>query len=337
MGDRVLATEQLTSHSRLLPPVDEALESAGAQSILVATDLSNDFEQPIRRAASLAEQHGSQLTVLHVVDRQLPAHTAAQLEAGAREELRTRLGSLPMLDAGPAQVVVATGGIAETILDEAARRDCGLIVVGAHHMAAAGHLHCCTMERVIQATHLPVLTVQTAPTARYQNVLAAVDFSQASRQALHSALRLASTAHFRCIHAYSLPLSLWVRRKHREDLRRKASANFTRMLQQELASDFARLCIGPSAISCLFKEGHPLDVIDEEVGASKPDLLVLGVHDTKAVPGAPLGSVSSAFLNFPPCDVLFRRGPLSAGGQPMCYNRTSATGSVRPTPAAHCP
>lgn len=308
MWDRISAAqEQTTSYCPRLQSRHPDLQSICQQSILVATDLCGPFEQPIRRAVLLAKQHGLRMTVLHVVDRELPAHTAGQLIFGAKEAIRTCLQSMPEMDAGPADPVVMTGEIAQAIVEQAARRDCGLILLGAHHMAAAGHLHCCTMERVVQATRLPVLTVQTDAAAPYRSVVAAVDFSKASRLALQSALRLNPAAQFRCIHAYSLPLLRpWARTKTRQEVQSEAQVNFAHLLQHELAADLAQIQLEPEAISCVCKEGYPLDVIDEEVQVSKPDLLALGVHDGMALRDRRLGSVSLAFLNFPPCDVLFQ-------------------------------
>lgn len=335
MWDRLSATQQLSSPHSLLLSDHQEPRAVRARGILVATDLSDHFEQPICRAAQLAQQHGSQLTVLHVVDGQLPAHTATQLMAGAREAIRACLDSMPGLDIGPAQIVVTRGEIARNILDEVVRRDCDLIVLGAHHMTEAGHLHCCTIERVVQATRVPVLTVQSSPNGPYQNVLAAVDFSEASCRGLQSALRLAPNAQFRCLHAYRLPLlGLWARNKHREGVLREANANLAHILQYKLAADLAHLRIQPDAVSCVLKQGNTLDVIDQEVQLSKADLLVLGAHHTMAVRDTRLGSVTLAILCIPPCDVLFQPDPGPAETQ--CHFGESMAWSSRPTPATHC-
>lgn len=274
--------------------------------ILVATDLSSRFEEPLERAVLLAREEACHLAVLHVIDQKLPTDTAALMMAGAKEKIQSSLERMLSPDSGKVEIVVTRGEIYETILSEAAHRKCGLIVLGSHHMGAAGRFHCCRTEQVVCASGIPVLSVQTEPTESYRKVVVAVDFSDSSASAVRSALQLAPDAEFRWVHAYGLPFSaIWGRNQAREKLLQECRTQFARMMEDAARSDRGETGILRDRISCVLKEGQALDVIDEEVRTSGADLLVLGSShaDTSR---QELGSVTQAFLSCPPCDVLFQ-------------------------------
>ena len=56
-------------------------------NILVATDLSIRSERALRRAAKLAEQHDARLTVLCIVDEDLPQRVATRMRDAMIEGL----------------------------------------------------------------------------------------------------------------------------------------------------------------------------------------------------------------------------------------------------------
>ncbi len=280
-------------------------ELPAPSGILVATDLAGNFEQAIHRAGLLAQQLGCPLTVLHVIDEALPSHIAAQMAAGARETLWSSVRGIAGAAGHRVEIVVKRGEAARSIVNEARTRNCRLIILGQHRMAAAGQLHCCTTEQVICASDLPVLVVRNNPDGQYRHLLAAIDLARDPAAVVRSALLMAPKADLQCLYAYSpSALMFWARKRLSEQLISAARRSFADMLQHELASDIS--CIGrrPETIGCIVRRGGALEAIDEEVRVRGSELLVLGVPNDAA--GAALGAVSMAFLNCPPCDVLFQ-------------------------------
>ncbi len=187
------------------------------RSILVGTDLSPRSERAVRRANLLARRISCPLTVIHVVDDDLPTSMAEQMISGAKETIAASLRRIPDAEASIADVVVARGEDWRTIVNEAYARNSDLIVLGSHRMTAVGFLHGSTMERVIRATHRTVLVVRDEPRGSYQNVLAAVDFSVASRYAVQAALAVAPDADFHLVHAYQVSLPAFLSRNSARD------------------------------------------------------------------------------------------------------------------------
>ncbi len=139
--------------------------------ILFPTDFSDDAVNALDYAASLAEQYGAELCLLHVVeDVVVPAYFGAQMSAGyfpaaeLEEAARAELAKI-LAEGAPAGVQVKRllrrGAPYVEILAAAADEEVDLIVMGTHgHSGLAHVLLGSTAERVVRKSPAPVLTIR---------------------------------------------------------------------------------------------------------------------------------------------------------------------------------
>jgi len=141
------------------------------RSILVPLDFSHHAESVLEWAAHLAEEHGSQLLLLHAyhlpVDFQqlegayLPPDFWTSVKSEAAENLERY--AKPLREAGlDVECVVREGYPASVIESEAEERPADLIVIGTRGHGGLKHLLLGSVaERVVQKAPCPVLTVKT--------------------------------------------------------------------------------------------------------------------------------------------------------------------------------
>ena len=130
------------------------------QRILMATDLTARSDRALARAVGLAREHGSALTIVHVVDDDLPALLAEAQAQAATDSVRAQLASLAPGDDTPVSTEVVSGRAYVGILDLAAQYDADLIVLGMHRADSFKDMfRGTTAERVIRAGSAPVLLV----------------------------------------------------------------------------------------------------------------------------------------------------------------------------------
>jgi nucleotide-binding universal stress UspA family protein len=269
--------------------------------IVAATDLSARGERAVGRALRLRRRFGAQLTVLHVVEDELPERIAARRAEEARElidgQLRAR-GEPPDLEATAVEVGSGTGYAA--VIERAHTLGAELTVLGSHRENSWRDLFLgSTIERVLRQGSTPVLTVKQEPSADYQRVLVAVDLSVYSRRALEFACRLVPDGELLALHAYDLPFLGFLS----EPPPREAVLLEGEILEQMRAL-LRGLPIAPGQIRPEVRLGGALPVVETAVGEFGPDLLVVGTHGRTGVAHALLGSVAERLLRRPRCDVL---------------------------------
>ena len=140
------------------------------ERILVPLDFSENTPALLEWAAHLAEEHGSRLILLHAyhlpVEFQqlegayLPPDFWASVRSEAEEQLKEH--AEPLRARGlEVETAVCEGYAATVIVEEAARRDADLIVIGTHGLSGLKHLLLGSIaERVVQKAPCPVLTVK---------------------------------------------------------------------------------------------------------------------------------------------------------------------------------
>ena len=139
--------------------------------ILVPVDFSDHTPALVEWATHLAEEHESDLLLLHAyhlpVEFQqlegayLPPDFWASVKGDAERQLDELAQRLPP-GARSVEKVVCEGYAATVIVEEAARRDVDLIVIGTHGLSGLKHLLLGSIaERVVQKAPCPVLTVKT--------------------------------------------------------------------------------------------------------------------------------------------------------------------------------
>ena len=288
--------------------------SGPARKILLATDLSARCDRALCRAAMLAWQWQSSLTVLHVVeDRDLSIPDAAGLPSWRRpsdplDVARKHL--LADVDALPARptVRIAEGNPVEAILRSADAEKCDLIAIGVGRDESLGHvLLGRTADRLFRRSRVPLLVVKDRPRRPYANIVFATDLSDSSRYALETTARLFSGQRLTIFHAYRPPSELMTESAlHRQ---------YRMEVEQEVRAFLAgvdKSAPGWQQPHVLIEDGAPNFLLRDYVRDKEVDLLVLGTHGRSALFEMFLGSVAKAIMDDVPCDALVIREPRAA-------------------------
>jgi len=284
--------------------------------ILVATDLSAHARHAADRAARLAHESASPLTLLHVQ----PGDALAQLrqwlgpghalEREMQADIEQRLQDLADELRAQRQVSAATHRASGAVLDEIVKAadalDAGLLVVGAR---GAGFLRRLvlgsTSERLLRRTQRPLLVVRQMAHEPYRRALLALDFSPWSRHAVDVARRVAPQAHLVLLNAFHVPFEeklhfAGVDAATIERYRRQARSEAMRRVHA--LADAARLQAGRWE-ACIVEGDASLRIVEHEQ-EHDCDLVVLGKHGQSATEDLLLGSVTKHVLAEGSADVL---------------------------------
>jgi len=146
--------------------------------ILVPTDFSEPADAALKYARALAEEFGSHLHVIHIVQEpfvypwgtEISTVPLAEITAQSRELATTRLTELVPRDQAPAGGVSTSTDVGipvERILDYITRAKIDLVVMGTHGRGPVGHfLMGSVAERMVRRSPVPVLTVKGNPPGR---------------------------------------------------------------------------------------------------------------------------------------------------------------------------
>lgn len=158
--------------------------------IVVASDLSERAERALRRGIALAERSGAALTLLHVLDEDLPEPIQEAMADIAADYLRGRLTALagPKITEG-AEILALAGPGFQAIVDLAAERAADLLLIGEHRRHLLRDVFAgTTAERVLRRARLPVLVVRREAVAPEPPALVALDFGPGTERVLEAAL-----------------------------------------------------------------------------------------------------------------------------------------------------
>lgn len=299
---------------------DEAPPPEQPRHILLATDLSARCDRALDRASALAGDWGADLVVVHAVEQEesgLASELARRLPVWRTRQDAARMVEeglrLDMRGANPTfRVVVEKATPERLILDTAAREGCDLIVTGVARDEPLGRFglgH--TVDRLLKKSRVPELIVRQRLRGPYGRVVAAIDFSAASRHALRTAAAFFPHQWLDAFHAYQLPaLGLHLdQAAHREAVRAPAAAH---------CADFVAAAGLPAArrleMDVVVERGQPLDLLLDYVREKAVDLVVLGRHERGPLADFLIGSVARDVLCALPCDVLIVPEPAPGTG-----------------------
>ena len=168
------------------------------KNILMATDLSARSDRALERAVQLAESTDAVLTVLHVLDDDLPNALLETQRDAAKDVIHKHLSTLDAAKLPKFSVEIVTGRAFHDILEIAENIAADLIVLGVHRndnfRKFMDIFRGTTAERIIRASDIPILSVKNRTAGQYKRIMVGVDFSAYSRQAVRFALRIAPTA-----------------------------------------------------------------------------------------------------------------------------------------------
>ncbi|MDY6941940.1 MAG: universal stress protein [Pseudomonadota bacterium] len=274
--------------------------------ILVATDLSERSDRAIDRAVSLCKEFGAHLSVLHVIDEDLPVSIAEEQRRVAERDLREHLFSLRGAEDVAVDFLIDVGKDWMQILRRSESDQFDLVVLGMHRARGlAGLFRGTTVERVVRNGDMPVLVVKDRATKPYQQIAVGIDFSVYSRRALEFALGFAPKAQLRLLHIYSVPFKTFLNGSADSDEgRQSAQVQLKHMVNEEMKVFVAGLEKRLGQAQTVIVEGDPQRAIREQIKDLNANLLVLGTHGRTGMARALLGSVAEDFLADPPCDIM---------------------------------
>lgn len=275
-------------------------------TILVATDFSEDARSAARRAAQLAREPGAARLVLLHVPPALPFDVELELRANAAVEraLEALAAELQAESGAAFEPRLAGGPVVPTIAGEAA--SCDLVVLGARGVHPLRDLAIgSSAERLVRTAPCPVLIVKAAPKGAYERVLVPMDFSPDSRAALALAARVAPRAGLTLVHAYDLPFEgkLGIAGASPEDIeryRRQARDQAGHRMDEAVAA----AGLAPERLVRVLDRAYPPKLIQDTAQALRAELIAIGKHGGSMMEDLLLGSVTLHTLAAAECDVL---------------------------------
>lgn len=281
-------------------------------AILVATDFSTAAQLAICRAAQLGQEHQARLEILHVIEDPLLGEGIPAIETLASAENKLAEIAVQLL---PENVLrrsqVATGKDFVAIIRCARQAQASLIVIGAHgEHTLRDDVFGPTALKLARKASIPLLVVKQPAPAPYRRILAATDFSEASRRALEVALNVAPQAEIDLLHGYGIwgesRLSMaGAGPQERINYRRQVESSVSTRLQEWLAL----INLSGRHIDLHIREGHPATLITQLAVEFKSDLVAMGTTGRSGLPYILLGSVAEKVLHTVSCDTLVVRPP----------------------------
>ncbi len=297
--------------------------------ILVATDFSVCARRAVDYGACMARAWSARVDLLHVVEMlrglEIDEPLVDPLLELRRKESERLLGDLTTGVKGEGLGVewhLCAGIPSEQIVQTALEQRADLIVVGTYGRTGLEHIMLgSTAERVIKLAPCPVLTVRVSGgdeekgatmSPRIQHVLAPVDFSSPSLDALEYAIQLVDRfgARLSLIHVLEpiyFDLELGLGRIEQEvEMRTHWEAQLEGLAQvvKERGLAAGSVVLG----------GIPSESILAYARAQACDLIVMGTHGRRGLTRLRYGSVAEAVLRQAPCPVLTVRSPKFAPG-----------------------
>ena len=275
------------------------------QGIVAGVDLTTIGRRVADRAGMIAETVGVELTLVHVlepvgeamINPGLARIMADHLTEGA-EALASWVGkrtsakvSLEVVKGSPSWELVSRAKTAE------------LVVVGSSSVDAfaVGPVS----RRVARKSTGDVLIVRRQPRVPYRRILAAVDFSEASRIAIVRALELFPDADITAL--YALPSRFDPILTDAGLFEEELTASRAERLEaaKDRMAEFAQSWGGD--LRTLVVDGPPSETIEEVVRRRNADLVVVVNRGASATRMVLLGTVAEGLVGRAPCDVLVAR------------------------------
>jgi nucleotide-binding universal stress UspA family protein len=301
--------------------------------ILCPVDFSEFSRQALRLATAIAKDHGSALTVVHVVALPVPAfapgvewNAPLALPFGPEERgrLSTSLHEFVTSTAGtdvPIDVdVIEASSIAGEILAQARRLHADFIVMGTHGRGGFQRLVFGSVtEKVMRTAEQPVMTVgvpgiETAATSgAFSRVVCGVDFSDCSIAALGYALSLAEGAQAQLTAVNVLE---WMPAGYDPMVGPTDLAGFHAAVERSAREQLHRIVTGlPTTnvhVEQTIRSGRPYHEILRLAAEQHAELIVLGIHGRNPIDRLLFGSTAEPIVRRAMCPVLTVRADVKA-------------------------
>ena len=277
--------------------------------LVAGIDITSMGRRVADRARLMAEASNSDLELVHVVEPVGEAMIEPGLARLMQDHQRTEAERVAEWIRGRTDrrvdLSVVKGSPSWELVTRAKKAK--LVVLGSSTVDAftAGPV----ARRVARMATGDVLVVRRQPRVPYRRVVVAVDFSEASRAAVETALTLCDGADLTVL--YSLPSRFDPVLVDSGLFREEIDAG--RGTRIEAATDrmneFAMNWNG--VVRTLVTDGPPTETIEEVVRRRNADLVVVANRGATATRMVLLGTVAEGLVSTAPCDVLISRTPAS--------------------------
>lgn len=292
------------------------------QKILFPTDFSPSASQALNHAVYLAQKYRAELHMLHVIvlhqdDPYNPEHHFPDLESIharvrelAAQQMTASVEQQEMADLVIKRTQRREVSAAPAIVEYAEEQDIDLIVMGTHGRRGVRHLLVGSVtEEVVRMAPCAVLSVRSKgeprPLSEIRHVLAPVDFSEDSQEALRVARNVAAN-----YEADLQVLHVW------ENVVHPAFYNMGAMSIKDIQPDIEERTM--KAMRDLYTategrnvrveyfavEGHAAREIVHFAEEHESDIIVISTHGLTGMNHFLLGSVSEKVVRRAPCPVL---------------------------------
>jgi nucleotide-binding universal stress UspA family protein len=279
------------------------------QPILVGVDASFEAAAAAEFGSLLARAAGARCQLVHAVPDPWAAALLAELpdvtpeftralyqqaRATLRRALETRVPADMLND-----LVVQAGRPAEVIADLARESGAELIVLGGkHHSAIDRWFGGSTSLNVARTTTVPILVTARAPAA-VRRVLVALDSSQAARPTLEAARHFAKVwgAELRILSVIE-PLPVMPESAPAVD-----PTSYYNLCRDAIEAELRPL-VESTSRDLVVRIGPTVATIEEEAGAWRADVVVVGSHGKSWAQRLMLGSVTERLLNHLPTSLM---------------------------------
>ncbi len=275
--------------------------------LLVATDFSVRSDRALRRAALVARKLEASLTLLHVVDADLPATLASAERSAAAGVLEDSVQTLRSHDGIEADWLITVDDVHAGILAAADDIAADLIVIGPHRRRLRDVFIGTTAERVVQRSSRPLLIAIDTPSGPHRGTLLALDFDDGSKVAGREALALGLFDHTEVVvmHAFDAPAEQLLKRAGEEhDAIERYVAAEGETAAGKLATLRAELGLPDTCQTVVSVKGSPARTILEAAQEAGSDLIVLGASQRGGIERALIGSVTADVIREAHRDVL---------------------------------
>lgn len=276
--------------------------------IIAATDFSTRSNRALRQAGLLAQSSGARVAIVHVVDDDRPESLLDLEKREAERIISEQIGAMRELQGVDCRAVVSKGSAFRGILQTAETLAADLIVMGTHRRSILRDIFVgTTVERVVRTGPFPVLMVNNEAQRRYENVMATIDMSAASANALRKARRVGLLAGVRTtlLHAF-FPMArgkLFIAGADNESMQQYVTDERKRA-NDELAAFLVANSIEASGWKMTLEEGAPIEAISRAVKLLSPDLLIMGTHGKSNFLKILIGSVAEEAMRTLDVDIL---------------------------------
>ncbi len=269
------------------------------KSIVLATDFSERSSRAATRGIALAKAHGARLTLLHIMDHDLPSRIAEGHESAAAAQLE-EMAEDARSNGVDCVISLKRGEAHEAIAEAAGESAAELVVVGSHRRDPMRNAFVgTTAERMIRVGSTPVLVVRAPQPKGYDRAVVAVDLAEEGISHIRRFQKLDLSPNDCIIPVFAYEAGQF-------HLMRRAGASLAElkaMFEEE------KKTVMPAVSKLMDEAGlkpdqavvKPIlyntpDTVLEAAAEAKADLLVVGARRKTAFKRFTLGSVSEACL-----------------------------------------